>query len=41
MNIGIEGTMLVAAFVGWAAGVFLAPLLGDAAPGPTFGLTLP
>ena len=41
VNIGIEGTMLVAAFVGWAAGVFLVPLLGDAAPGPIFGLTLP
>ena len=39
VNIGIEGTMLVAAFVGWAAGVFLVPLLGDAAPGPIFGLT--
>ena len=24
VNIGIEGTMLVAAFVGWSAGVFLA-----------------
>ena len=31
--------MLVAAFVGWAAGVFLVPLLGDAEPGPIFGLT--
>ena len=29
VNIGIEGTMLTAAFVGWAAGVFLLPVLGD------------
>jgi simple sugar transport system permease protein len=28
VNIGIEGTMLVAAFVGWYAGVLLAPVLG-------------
>ena len=28
VNIGIEGTMLVAAFVGWYAGVLLAPILG-------------
>jgi len=36
VNIGIEGTMLVAAFVGWAAGVFLLPILGSD-PGPIFG----
>ena len=29
VNIGIEGTMLVAAFVGWTAGVYLAPVLGS------------
>jgi ABC-type uncharacterized transport system permease subunit len=29
VNIGIEGTMLVAAFVGWSAGVFLLPVLGS------------
>ena len=29
VNIGIEGTMLVAAFVGWSAGVFLLPILGS------------
>lgn len=29
VNIGIEGMMLTAAFVGWAAGVFLVPLLGS------------
>jgi simple sugar transport system permease protein len=36
VNIGIEGTMLVAAFVGWTAGVYLAPVLGTD-PGPVFG----
>jgi ABC-type uncharacterized transport system permease subunit len=35
-NIGIEGTMLTAAFVGWAAGVFLLPVLG-AGPAIVFG----
>ena len=28
VNIGIEGTMLVAAFVGWYAGVLIGPILG-------------
>ena len=36
VNIGIEGTMLVAAFVGWAAGIFLVPIVGSE-PGPIFG----
>ncbi len=36
VNIGIEGTMLVSAFVGWSAGVFLVPLLGNSV-GPIFG----
>jgi general nucleoside transport system permease protein len=36
VNIGIEGTMLVAAFVGWSAGIFLVPVLGGDA-GPIFG----
>jgi ABC-type uncharacterized transport system permease subunit len=36
VNIGIEGTMLVAAFVGWSAGVFLLPILGSE-HGPIFG----
>jgi simple sugar transport system permease protein len=36
VNIGIEGTMLVAAFVGWSAGVFLLPVLGSD-HGPFFG----
>jgi general nucleoside transport system permease protein len=39
VNIGIEGTMLVAAFVGWAAGVFLLPVLGPGTPGAIFGAT--
>lgn len=39
VNIGIEGTMLVAAFVGWAAGVFLIPIIGLGDAGPIFGLT--
>lgn len=36
VNIGIEGTMLISAFVGWTAGVYLAPVLGTD-PGPLFG----
>jgi ABC-type uncharacterized transport system permease subunit len=38
VNIGIEGTMLVAAFVGWTAGVYLEPVLGSSA-GLPFGAT--
>jgi simple sugar transport system permease protein len=38
VNIGIEGTMLTAAFVGWASGVFLLPILGGG-PGTIFGAT--
>src|SRR6476660_4055062 len=38
VNIGIEGTMLVAAFVGWTAGVYLVPVLGSE-PLPLFGAT--
>jgi len=38
VNIGIEGTMLVAAFVGWTAGVYLVPVFGSDA-GPVFGAT--
>jgi simple sugar transport system permease protein len=36
VNIGIEGTMLVAAFVGWTAGIYLVPVLGSN-PTPIFG----
>jgi general nucleoside transport system permease protein len=39
VNIGIEGTMLTAAFVGWASGVFLAPVLGVGTPAAVFGIT--
>jgi general nucleoside transport system permease protein len=38
VNIGIEGTMLVAAFVGWVVGVALLPVL-PADPSPFFGVT--
>jgi ABC-type uncharacterized transport system permease subunit len=38
VNIGIEGTMLTAAFVGWASGVFLLPVLGVSDP-IVFGIT--
>src|SRR5688572_5156033 len=37
VNIGIEGTMLLSAFVGWYVGVLVAPALGGV-PGP-FGIT--
>src|SRR6476659_4823093 len=36
VNIGIEGTMLISAFVGWTAGIYLTPVLGSD-PGPFFG----
>jgi ABC-type uncharacterized transport system permease subunit len=36
VNIGIEGTMLAAAFTGWVVGVWLAPIIGSA-PGPILG----
>ncbi|MFI5254674.1 MAG: ABC transporter permease [Candidatus Limnocylindrales bacterium] len=38
VNIGIEGTMLVAAFVGWVVGVALLPVMGGT-PSPIFGIT--
>src|SRR6188472_2526238 len=38
-NIGIEGTMLVAAFVGWTAGAYLVPVFGSTPIGPVFGIT--
>lgn len=38
VNIGIEGTMLTAAFVGWASGVFLLPIFGPSTP-IVFGIT--
>jgi ABC-type uncharacterized transport system permease subunit len=38
VNICIEGTILVAAFVGWVVGVVVAPLI-PADPSPIFGIT--
>lgn len=38
VNIGIEGIMITAAFVGWYAGVLLVPVLGTATIGP-FGMS--
>ena len=38
VNIGIEGMMLTAAFVGWLAGIVLAPML-PADPSAFFGFT--
>jgi general nucleoside transport system permease protein len=40
VNIGIEGTMLTAAFTGWVAGIAAVGVLGTSPPGP-LGLTLP
>ncbi|MFL5777688.1 MAG: ABC transporter permease [Chloroflexota bacterium] len=39
VNIGIEGTMLVAAFVGWYVGVLVVPVLGSNEIFPVFGVT--
>ena len=41
VNIGIEGTMLAAAFTAWVVGVAVNPMFGNPAPGPIFGLTIP
>ena len=38
VNIGIEGTMLAAAFTGWVVGVGLAPIF-QSSPSPIFGAT--
>jgi len=40
VNIGIEGTMLTAAFTGWVTGVAAVGILGESEPGP-LGITLP
>ncbi len=40
VNIGIEGTMLAAAFTGWVVGVALQPMFAGQA-GPIFGATIP
>ncbi|MGD0863361.1 MAG: ABC transporter permease [Candidatus Limnocylindrales bacterium] len=41
VNIGIEGIMLTAAFVGWMVGVGASAALGVGTPLPFFGVTLP
>ncbi|MGA2514273.1 MAG: ABC transporter permease [Candidatus Limnocylindrales bacterium] len=41
VNIGIEGIMLTAAFVGWIVGVAASGVLGAGEPMPFFGVTLP
>jgi ABC-type uncharacterized transport system permease subunit len=41
VNIGLEGIMLVAAFVGWMAGVAAVGVFGEGTPSPFFGVTLP
>jgi simple sugar transport system permease protein len=41
VNIGIEGTMLAAAFIGWIVGVAASALFGVGTPLPLFGVTLP
>ena len=41
VNIGLEGIMLTAAFVGWIVGVAAAAILGPGTPTPIFGFTLP
>src|SRR5215470_4221387 len=40
VNIGIEGTMLTAAFMGWVSGIVAVGILGPGTPGP-LGITLP
>ncbi len=41
VNIGIEGTMLAAAFTAWVTGVAVNPLFGNPPPGDIFGITIP
>ena len=41
VNIGLEGIMLTAAFVGWIVGVAAAAILGPGTPTAIFGITLP
>jgi len=41
VNIGLEGIMLTAAFVGWIVGAAAVGLLGEGTPLPFFGVTLP
>src|SRR5450756_111208 len=41
VNIGLEGIMLTAAFVGWVVAAAAAGALGSGTPLPYFGITLP
>ena len=41
VNIGLEGMMLTAAFVGWATGAAVIALMGPSPATPVFGITLP
>lgn len=41
VNIGIEGTMLTAAFVAWVVGVAVNPLFGNPTASAVFGITIP
>lgn len=41
VNIGLEGMMLIAAFVGWFVAIAAASVLGYGSPLPLFGITLP
>jgi simple sugar transport system permease protein len=41
VNIGLEGTMLIAAFVGWFVGILASGAFGQGEPLPLFGITLP
>jgi len=41
VNIGLEGIMLTAAFVGWFVGAMAASTFGPGSPAPFFGVTAP
>ncbi len=41
VNIGLEGMMLIAAFVGWFVAIVAAGIFGRGTPLPLFGITLP
>lgn len=41
VNIGIEGTMLAAAFTAWVVGIAVNPLFGNPTPADLFGFTFP
>ena len=41
VNIGLEGIMLTSAFVGWVVGAAAVGFLGEGAPSPVYGVTMP